>query len=38
MAAEKRRKWCDDPANVEGLEFGTEHVYTMHVWQHVSYP
>jgi hypothetical protein len=36
LSADKRRKWCDDPENVEGLELDTDHVYTFHLWQHVG--
>ncbi|GBF92361.1 hypothetical protein Rsub_05563 [Raphidocelis subcapitata] len=35
LPAERRRRWCDDPAHLEGLYFGTDHVYTFHVWQHL---
>jgi hypothetical protein len=37
MPAEKRRRWCDEPKNVEGMYFDTEHVYTLHLWQHVRF-
>jgi hypothetical protein len=36
LSSDKRRKWCDEPENLEGLYFNTEHVYTMHLYQHVS--
>ncbi|KIZ05346.1 hypothetical protein MNEG_2608 [Monoraphidium neglectum] len=35
LTADRRRKWCDEPANVEGLSFDTDNVYTFHVWQHL---
>ena len=36
VPADRRRKWADDPANVEGLWYDPDLVYTVHVWQHVS--
>jgi len=36
MSAERRRKWCDEPANVDGLTYDPDLVYTFHMWQHVS--
>lgn len=36
LAAEKRRRWMDDPANLERVKFEPGYVYTLHVWQHVS--
>jgi hypothetical protein len=36
LPAERRRKWADEPANIEGLHFDTDLVYTIHAWQHVS--
>ena len=35
LTAERRRKWCDAPRNLEGKRFSTEHVYTLHIWQHL---
>ncbi|KAI8474441.1 MAG: hypothetical protein J3K34DRAFT_407807 [Monoraphidium minutum] len=35
MEADKRRKWCDDPDNVEGLAFDPDLVYTFHIYQHM---
>lgn len=34
LPADKRRKWCDVPANVADMEFSTDHVYTFQWWQH----
>jgi len=37
LNAEKRRRWCDDPAHLESVgEFDSQYVYTFHMWQHVS--
>jgi hypothetical protein len=36
LPVEARRKWADNPANVEGLWYDTDLVYTIHAWQHVS--
>jgi hypothetical protein len=33
MSADKRRKWCDNPKNLEGKMFDTNNVYTFHIWQ-----
>eukprot|EP00775_Hariotina_reticulata_P003808 gene3808-4065_t len=35
LTAAKRRKWCDQPKNLEGLMLDTENVYTFHIWQHL---
>ena len=35
LPADKRRKWCDAPKNLEGRQYGTEHVWTFHIWQHL---
>jgi hypothetical protein len=35
MTADKRRKWCDVATNLEGKTFTTEHVWTIHIWQHL---
>jgi hypothetical protein len=34
LAADKRRKWCDVPANVADLEFSPDLVYSFGWWQH----
>ena len=36
LAADKRRRWCDEPRNVAGLEVGPGLVYTFHFYQHVK--
>ncbi|KAI8475377.1 MAG: hypothetical protein J3K34DRAFT_404728 [Monoraphidium minutum] len=36
LASEKRRKWCDVPANMEGAVFDPQYVYTFHFWQHYA--
>lgn len=38
MNADKRRKWCDNPANLEGRVLGTEYVWTIQFWQHMLDP
>eukprot|EP00775_Hariotina_reticulata_P003271 gene3271-3548_t len=35
MSADKRRKWCDNPKNLEGKMFDTNNIYTFHIWQHL---
>ncbi|GBF99475.1 hypothetical protein Rsub_12143 [Raphidocelis subcapitata] len=35
LPSDKRRKWCDQPKNLGGRAFGTDHVYTFHIWQHL---
>lgn len=35
LPSDRRRKWCDVPRNLEGLEFKPDHVYTLHIWQHL---
>ena len=35
MCAEKRRKFCDNPANIEDLWWEPGYVYTYHVYQHL---
>eukprot|EP00882_Tetradesmus_deserticola_P034410 GHRQ01039457.1.p1 GENE.GHRQ01039457.1~~GHRQ01039457.1.p1 ORF type:complete len:122 (+),score=33.04 GHRQ01039457.1:235-600(+) len=35
LCPHKRRKWCDVPANLDGLLLDTQHVYTFHIWQHL---
>eukprot|EP00882_Tetradesmus_deserticola_P002696 GHRQ01002867.1.p1 GENE.GHRQ01002867.1~~GHRQ01002867.1.p1 ORF type:complete len:384 (+),score=150.50 GHRQ01002867.1:204-1355(+) len=34
MAAEKRRRWFDVPANADSVVLSKDYVYTLHVWQH----
>ena len=36
LSSDRRRKFCDAPANVEGVTFGTDLVYTFHFWQHYA--
>ncbi len=31
----KRRKWCDVPRNLAGMQLSPDHVYTFHIWQHL---
>lgn len=35
LTADKRRKWCDQPKNLEGRKFDPELTYTFHIWQHL---
>ena len=35
MQAEKRRRYCDNPANIEDLYWEPGLVYTYHVYQHI---
>ena len=35
LPAERRRRWCDAPRNLEGRAFSPDHVYTLHIWQHL---
>jgi hypothetical protein len=35
MPADKRRKFCDNPANIEDMYWEPEYVYTQHVYQHL---
>jgi hypothetical protein len=35
VSAEKRRKWCDAPRNLEGRMLDPGLTYTFHIWQHV---
>jgi hypothetical protein len=35
LSAEERRRWCDNPAHMEGLWFDPAHVYTYHSYQHI---
>ncbi|KAI8472123.1 MAG: hypothetical protein J3K34DRAFT_217390, partial [Monoraphidium minutum] len=35
MSADKRRKWCDVPANIAGRKFTPDVTYTIHIWQHL---
>jgi hypothetical protein len=35
LTPEKRRKWCDCPSNLSGLQFSPDYIYTFHIWQHV---
>jgi hypothetical protein len=35
MHADKRRRWCDVPKNLDGRMYDTDHVWTFHIWQHL---
>ncbi|GBF89589.1 hypothetical protein Rsub_02307 [Raphidocelis subcapitata] len=35
VSSDKRRRWCDEPANIEGLMVDTDLVYTLQLWQHM---
>jgi hypothetical protein len=35
VLSERRRKWCDNPKNLEGLTLSPDHTYTFHIWQHL---
>lgn len=34
LAAEKRRRWFDNPANASRVVLSKDYVYTWHIWQH----
>ncbi|GBF87353.1 hypothetical protein Rsub_00064 [Raphidocelis subcapitata] len=35
LSSDKRRKWCDNPKNLEGCKFVPGLTYTLHIWQHL---
>lgn len=36
VSSDKRRRWCDEPANIKDIWISTDQVFTLQLWQHVS--